>query len=571
MTFANCMKIVFWGTPQAAVPSLERILSDGHEIVAVYTQPDRPSGRGNKIVYSPVKQFAIEHDLPVLQPTKIKTDDALETFKSHNADVAVVVAYGRILPESFLTVFRRGAINVHFSLLPKYRGAAPVNWAIANGETETGVTTMQMDAGLDTGTILMQKATEIGGEETAVELMSRLSLLGAELLSEMLAKLDDLKPQPQDSSLATFAPIMKREDGLIDWQTSAIEIANRVRGFQPFPTAFTHYGDTRITIWRAKCEDTIVDCPVGQIVDAKGDNLVIACGHGTALRILEIQPEGKRRMTTRDFLNGLSINVETKQVEIISFYEFKEMSTLGVLAEVRDQLKQLFAETEIRGTIILADEGYNGMVCGYEEQNAEFVYRAEKILQTTLRVKSSYHNTAPFRKIDVKIKPEIVTLKREVDISLGKGTHVDAQKWNTLISQPDVLLLDARNDYEYKTGTFRGAINPDITKFSDLPKYVAEQLDPAKHKRVAMFCTGGIRCEKFAPYMKQLGFEEVYQLDGGILKYLEQTPEQESLWEGECYVFDERVTVDATLAKGSGTDHSMRLTKRKNPLYKTAE
>lgn len=303
------MKIVFMGTPQAAVPSLERILRDGHEIVAVYTQPDRPSGRGNKIAFSPVKQFAIGHNLPVFQPTKLKPADALVTFRSHNADVAVVVAYGRILPESFLTAYPRGAINVHFSLLPKYRGAAPVNWSIVNGEIRTGVTTMKMDAGLDTGDILMQEATEIGEEEIAVDLMTRLSHLGAELLSETLTKLDGLTPQPQDDSLATLAPIMKREDGLIDWRMSAVEIANRVRGFQPFPTAFTHFGDTRITIWRAKYEDIIVDCPTGQITDAKGDNLVVACGDGTALRILEIQPEGKRRMSTRDFLNGISVKV----------------------------------------------------------------------------------------------------------------------------------------------------------------------------------------------------------------------------------------------------------------------
>lgn len=307
MMFANLMKIVFMGTPQAAVPSLERILRDGHEVVAVYTQPDRPSGRGNKIVYSPVKQFVIEHGLSVFQPTKIKTDDALETFRSHNAEVAVVVAYGRILPESFLKAYPRGAINVHFSLLPKYRGAAPVNWAIVNGEVETGITTMRMDAGLDTGDILLQRAAVIGNEETAIELMSRLSLLGAELLSETLVRLSDLKPQSQDSSLATFAPIMKREDGLIDWQMSAVEIADRIRGFQPFPTAFTNYGDTKITIWRAMREDTIVDCASGQITDAKGDNLIVACGGGSALRIVEIQPEGKRRMTTRDFLNGLSV------------------------------------------------------------------------------------------------------------------------------------------------------------------------------------------------------------------------------------------------------------------------
>lgn len=303
------MKIVFMGTPQAAVPSLERISLDGHEVVAVYTQPDRPSGRGKRIVFSPIKQFARHHGLPVLQPTKIRTDETLETFRSHAADVAVVVAYGRILPEDFITAYPHGAINVHFSLLPKYRGAAPVNWAIVNGETETGVTTMQMNAGLDTGDILLQRATAIGDEETAVELMTRLSDLGAELLSETLANLDDLKPRRQDDSLATFAPIMKREDGLVDWRMSAFEIANRVRGFQPFPTAFTIYGGTKITIWQAKGESILVDRAPGQVVEAKGDNLVVACGGGTALQISVIQPEGKRRMTTRDFLNGCSIKV----------------------------------------------------------------------------------------------------------------------------------------------------------------------------------------------------------------------------------------------------------------------
>ncbi|MFN0139503.1 MAG: rhodanese-related sulfurtransferase [Pyrinomonadaceae bacterium] len=260
---------------------------------------------------------------------------------------------------------------------------------------------------------------------------------------------------------------------------------------------------------------------------------------------------------------------KTRQFEIISFYEFKDMTSLGLLTDVRASLKRLFEETEIRGTIILASEGYNGMVCAYREQIAQFVDAAEQILQTKLKTKSSFNDAAPFRKIDVKIKPEIVTLKRAVDISLGEGTHVTPREWNDLVSQSDVLLLDARNDYEYKTGTFRGAVNPDIEKFSDLPEYVAEHLDPEKHKRVAMFCTGGIRCEKFAPYMKELGFAEVYQLEGGILQYLEQTPQEESVWEGECYVFDERVTVNATLSKGSGQDRSQRLAKRKNPLYKT--
>lgn len=260
-----------------------------------------------------------------------------------------------------------------------------------------------------------------------------------------------------------------------------------------------------------------------------------------------------------------------KAIQIISFYEFKDLLAVSVLADIRASLKEAFAEIGIRGTIIIADEGYNGMVCGDKAQITAFVPRVETILQTKLVFKSSLHETAPFRKIDVKIKPEIVTLKQHVDISLGNGTHIKPIDWNGIISDPDTVILDTRNDYEYKTGTFRGAINPNIAKFSEMPAFVAENLDPEKHKRIAMFCTGGIRCEKFAPYMKQIGFEEVYQLEGGILKYLEETPAEQTLWEGECFVFDERVTVDASLQKGKVTDHSQRQSKRKKPQYKITE
>ena len=304
------MKIVFMGTPNAAVPSLQRILNDGHEIVAVYTQPDRPSGRGNKITAPPVKEFAQQNNLQILQPLKIKTTEALEILKSHNADVAVVVAYGRILPQTFLEAFPRGAINVHFSLLPKYRGAAPVNWAIAGGETRTGVTTMQMDAGLDTGGILLQRETEIGEDETAIELMERLSMLGADALSETLAMRDELTVQPQDDSQASFAPLMKKEDGAIDWNLTAKEIRNRVRGFQPFPTSFTKYEDKKLTVWKSH-ELQISDFQsqtAGEILEAKGDKLFVRCGNQTVLQIDELQLEGKRRMTTRDFLNGVKVN-----------------------------------------------------------------------------------------------------------------------------------------------------------------------------------------------------------------------------------------------------------------------
>ena len=297
------------GTPHAAVPTLERILRDKHEVVAVWTQPDKPAGRGNKIAASPVKECALQNNLTVHQPTKIKTAESFDLFQSHKADVAVVVAYGRILPETFLQAFSRGAINVHFSLLPKYRGAAPVNWAIAGGETKTGVTTMQMDAGLDTGGILLQRETEIGEGETAIELMERLAYSGADLLSETLAMFDELVAQAQDDAQATFAPIMKKEDGLIDWNSSATEIANRIRGFQPFPTSHTKYQDKKLTIWKAKpTVNEYQTADNGQILEAKGDKLFVACGNQTVLQIEELQLEGKRRMSVKDFLNGVKIS-----------------------------------------------------------------------------------------------------------------------------------------------------------------------------------------------------------------------------------------------------------------------
>jgi methionyl-tRNA formyltransferase len=302
------MKIVFMGTPQAAVPSLERILRDGHEVVAVYTQPDRPAGRGNKLSAPPVKEFAAANDLRIYQPLKIKTTEALELFQSHRADVAVVVAYGRILPETFLNAFPKGAINVHFSLLPKYRGAAPVNWAVVNGEKTTGVTTMQMDAGLDTGAILLQRQTDIGETETAIELMARLALTGADLLSETLAMYDELTPQPQTDEQVSFAPMMKKEDGLINWMLTADEIASRARGFQPFPSAFTFYQEKKLTIWRCQPSNASHRLKsVGEILAAKGDELLIFCGGDTVLKIEELQLEGKRRMPARDFLNGVKL------------------------------------------------------------------------------------------------------------------------------------------------------------------------------------------------------------------------------------------------------------------------
>lgn len=253
------------------------------------------------------------------------------------------------------------------------------------------------------------------------------------------------------------------------------------------------------------------------------------------------------------------------QIQIIAFYEFKDLSAVADLVEIKESLKSLLRELGVRGTIIIANEGFNGMICGPSQVISDFIKRAGDILETDLVVKSSFFGQAPFRKIDVKIKPEIVTLKRAVDISLGRGTHVTAREWNRLISDPNTVILDTRNDYEYKTGTFKGAINPQTEKFSDLPEFVARNLD--HEKRIAMFCTGGIRCEKFAPYLKQVGFKEVFQLEGGILKYFEELPVDEMLWDGECFVFDERVTVDRHLQKGAGPDYSQRHANAKKPPY----
>ena len=308
------MKIVFMGTPLAAVPSLENLLDDGHEVVAVWTQPDRPKGRGNKLTMPPVKEFALENGLKVFQPTKLKTAESIELFKSHKADVAVVVAYGRILPESYLNAFPKGAINVHFSLLPKYRGAAPVNWAIVGGETKTGVTTMKMDAGLDTGDILLQSETKIDVEENAIDLMARLSFEGAKLLSETLKNFDKIKPRQQADKQASYAPMLTKEAGKINWESRAATINNHIRGFQPFPTSFTFYQGKKLTIWKAgevQSSEFRVSS-FGAVLEAKSDNLIISCGNETALNIVELQLEGKKRMKVRDFLNGVKINIGEK-------------------------------------------------------------------------------------------------------------------------------------------------------------------------------------------------------------------------------------------------------------------
>ena len=311
------------GTPESAVPSLRRLLEDGHDIVAVWTQPDKPAGRGDKMRSPPIKEFALEHGLHVEQPKKIKTDEAKDLFASYKVEVAVVVAYGRILPPEYLAAPRRGCINVHFSLLPLYRGAAPANWAIVNGERKTGVTTMFLEEELDSGPILLQRETLIGETETAPELMQRLSEVGAQLLGETLSQLDVITPRPQHDRDATFAPLLAKADGLINWSSSASTIERCARGFQPWPNAYTFHNSHRLIIWRASVEDSTPgedsghdEGQDGEVIIAHGDDLVVRCGEGTALRLLAVQPEAKRRMSVRDFLNGTHLKIGDRFGEV---------------------------------------------------------------------------------------------------------------------------------------------------------------------------------------------------------------------------------------------------------------
>jgi methionyl-tRNA formyltransferase len=310
------MKIIFMGTPDFAVPALKQLLAAGHHIEHVFTQPDRPVGRKQVITPPPVKTCALEHGLNVHQPEKIKTATARAEIEPlfKQADAGIVAAYGRILPDWMLAAPRLGCINVHSSLLPKYRGAAPINWAIARGEVETGVTIMQMDAGLDTGAILLQRATPIGVAETAAELTPRLAALGAQLLIETLAGIEagTITPQPQDDARASLAPILKREDGQVDWTMTAQEIFNRLRGFLPFPGCYTFFNGQRLELVKARVEeDAVSGLPPGVVSEVTKDSLTIACGNGTHLRVLEVQPAGKRAMLARDFLNGAALHVGT--------------------------------------------------------------------------------------------------------------------------------------------------------------------------------------------------------------------------------------------------------------------
>ncbi len=298
------MRLIFLGTPDFAVPALEGILQAGHEVLLVVTQPDRPSGRAHELAASPVKQVALRRNLPLYQPERIKPPEVAAYLASLKPEAMVLVGYGKIIPQSIIGIPPHGIINLHASLLPKYRGAAPIQWAIARGETRTGVSTMRIDAGLDTGDILLQAETEIAPEETAVELSERLARLGAGLLRRTLEDLQAgaLAPIKQDPALASYAPVLKKEDGLIDWRWPAPEIHNRVRGFVPWPGCYSRFRGSLLLIWKTRLAEALAGPP--SLLRAARGRLWVACGQGTALELLEVQLEGRKKIPASAFLSG---------------------------------------------------------------------------------------------------------------------------------------------------------------------------------------------------------------------------------------------------------------------------
>jgi len=300
------MRLVFLGTPAFAVPTLEAIVRAGHEVALVVTQPDRPRGRGQAAAAPPVKETALRLGIPVAQPERVRRPEAVEQLRAVGADAMVVVGYGQIIPQNVIDLAPLGIINVHASLLPKYRGAGPVQWAIVNGETRTGVTTMRIDAGLDTGDMLLKAETEIAPEETAIELGRRLAAMGADLLVETLAGLaaSTIAPEKQDSSQATYAPVLKKEDGAIDWSRPAAAIHNRVRGLQPWPGAQTKFRGQTLLVWKSRVSSAgLRACNAAAGGFASLKPLTVECGEGR-LELIEVQLEGRKRIAAADFVNG---------------------------------------------------------------------------------------------------------------------------------------------------------------------------------------------------------------------------------------------------------------------------
>ncbi|MGD1092009.1 MAG: methionyl-tRNA formyltransferase [Bryobacteraceae bacterium] len=297
------MRLVFLGTPDFAVPSLERLVAANHDVVAVFTQPDRPKGRGQKDAMPPVKDAALRLGLPVHQPLRARRPEVVEELRAMNPEGMVVVGYGQIIPQAILDIPPAGIINVHASLLPKYRGAAPIQWAIARGETRTGVTTMKINAGLDTGDMLLKWETAIGKAETAPQLSERMAIAGADLLLRTLAELPNIQPEPQDDAQATYAPILKKEDGQIDWRLPATEILNRIRGFLPWPGCFTFLRGQRLHIWKGVLANMELAPGALTVMERR---LYAGCGQAS-IEILEVQLEGKNRIAAQAFLNGFAL------------------------------------------------------------------------------------------------------------------------------------------------------------------------------------------------------------------------------------------------------------------------
>jgi methionyl-tRNA formyltransferase len=301
------MRLIFCGTPQFAVPTLKALLRAGHDIQLVVTQPDRPSGRGMQLVAPPVKHTALEAGLLVVQPEKIKYNQEFRgRLEAIQPEAIVVVAYGRIIPKWMLDLPSYGNLNLHASLLPKYRGAAPIQWAVANGEAVTGATTMRIDEGLDTGDMLLQRVLPIAPDQTAEDIFPLLAEMGAPLMAETLdgLKAGTITPKRQDNAQATLAPILKREDGQIDFARPAMEIYNRWRGFQPWPGAYTHFRDKKLVLHRMIPMESRGEESVPGDVRVERNRLFVDCGGGSRIEVFEVQPEGKKRMTVADYLHG---------------------------------------------------------------------------------------------------------------------------------------------------------------------------------------------------------------------------------------------------------------------------
>jgi methionyl-tRNA formyltransferase len=305
------MKIVFFGSPPAALPSLREILKAGHRVELVITQQDRPAGRGRKLRASAVKSFAMANQIPTYESPHIRKDsEALDRIRRVGPDINVVVAYGQIIPSSIIYLPKYKSINVHFSLLPKYRGASPVQWAILQGETKTGVTIFELNERMDEGNILSQEEVVIHPRETAGELETRLAQKGASLLVKTLEEIDRIHASPQDHSQATYAPLLKKEDGKVDWQKNALYIERLVRAFNPWPSAFTFLGEKRIKILKGKRllpRLTLTDIP-GRIKDSTKEGIEVICGEGSLFLIEELQPEGKKPMKAYAFSLGVKLN-----------------------------------------------------------------------------------------------------------------------------------------------------------------------------------------------------------------------------------------------------------------------